>query len=77
MGGACRAVAYSAGLGGAEYAHREVFLLVNTHLLCRMKLRVVAVACEITHERKTVCSKSASGIRTSLLTSTATIKHAV
>lgn len=52
-------------------------MLVNTHLLCRIKLRVVAVACEITHERKTVCSKSASGIRASLLTSTATIKHAV
>ena len=40
------------GLGGAECAHREVFSLVNTHLLCRMKLRVVAVACEITHESK-------------------------
>mgnify|MGYP006899054276 CR=1 FL=1 len=55
------------GLGGAECAHRKVFSLVNTHLLCRMKLRVVAVACEITHERKTVCSKSASGIRARVL----------
>lgn len=40
------------GPEGAECAHREVSSLVNTHLLCRMKLRVVAVACEITHERK-------------------------
>ena len=65
------------GPEGAECADREVFSLVNTDLLCRMKLRVVAVACEITHERKTVCSKFASGIRASLLTSTAMIKHAV
>lgn len=45
-------------------------------MLYRMKLRVVTVAC-VTHERKTVFSKSASGIRASLLTSTAMIKHAV